>query len=60
MDKPLSLSKARVAKVRGRVNKNLPPTANKIAKNINPKIIKILSPLDIFFEERLLMNLNRK
>ena len=60
MDKPFSFSRARLARVRGKVNKNLPPIANKIAKNINPKIIRILSPLDIFFEEILLMNLNRK
>ena len=60
MDKPFSFSRARLARVRGKVNKNLPPIANKIAKNINPKIIRILSPLDIFFEEILLINLNRK
>ena len=53
----LSFNKAKLAKVRGKVNKNLPPIANKIAKNINPIIIKILRPLDIFFEEILLMNL---
>ena len=60
IDKPLSFNNAILAKVRGKVNKNFPPMANKIAKNIKPKIIKILSPLDIFFEEILLMNLSRK
>ena len=60
MDKPFNFNKAKLAKVKGKVNRNFPPTANKIAKAINPKIIKILRPLDIFFEEILLMNLNRK
>ena len=60
MDKPFNFNRAILARVRGKVNKNLPPIANKIAENINPKIIRILSPLDIFFEEILLMNLNRK
>ena len=46
--------------VRGKVKKNLPPIANKIAKIINPKIIKILRPFDIFFDEILLINFKRK
>ena len=49
-----------LAKVRGKVNKNLPPIANNIASNINPKIIKNLNPFDNFFDEILLTNLNRK
>jgi len=57
MDKPFNLSNAKLAKVRGKVNKNLPPIANNIAKSINPTIIKTLRPLDIFFEEILVMNL---
>ena len=51
MDKPFNFSNAKLAKVRGKVNKNLPPIANKIAKNISPNIIINLSPLDIFLEE---------
>ena len=60
MDRPFSFSKARLASVRGKVNKNLPPMANKTAKTIKPIINKILKVFDIFFEEILLMNLNRK
>ena len=46
--------------MKGKVNKNRPPTANKIASMINPKINKILRPFDIFFDEILLINFNRK
>ena len=60
MDKPFNFSKARLASVRGRVNKNLPPIANKTAKIIKPIINKTLKVFDIFFDEILLMNLNRK
>ena len=60
MDKPLSFNSAKLAKVSGKVNKNLPPIANKMAKNINPKIIINLSPLDNFFDEILLMNFSRR
>jgi len=51
---------ARLASVRGNVNKNLPPIANKIAKMINPNIIKILRVFDIFFDEILPINLSKK
>ena len=34
--------------------------ANKIANTINPSINKILRPFDIFFEEILVINFNRK
>ena len=60
MDKPFNFSNAKLAKVRGKVNKNLPPIANKIAKIISPNIIITLTPLDIFLEEILLMNLSRR
>ena len=59
IDKPFNFNNAKLAKVRGKVNKNLPPIANKIAKIINPKIIINLRPLDIFFDEILLINLSR-
>ena len=49
-----------LAKVRGKVNKYFPPIANKIAKTINPKIIKNLKLLDIFFDEILLINFIKK
>ena len=60
MDKPFNFSNAKLAKVRGKVNKNLPAIANKIAKIINPKIKIILRPFDIFFEEMLIINLRKK
>ena len=60
IDKPFNFSRARLTKVRGKVNKNLPPIANKVAKIINPTIIKILRLFDIFLDEILLINLNRK
>ena len=60
MDRPFNFNNARLARVRGKVNRNLPPIANKIAKNIKPIIIKILKDLDIFFDEILLTNFNKK
>ena len=60
MDKPFNFNKARLNKVRGKVNKNLPPNANKIAKAINPIIIKNLRLFDIFFDEILLISFNKK
>ena len=44
----------------GKVSKNLPPMANKIAKIINPTIINNLRLFDIFFDEILLINFKRK
>ena len=60
MDKPFNLSKARLANVRGNENKTFPPIANSIAKIINPIIIKTLRLFEIFLDEILLINLNRK
>ena len=60
IDNHFNFNKARLARVSGRVNKNLPPIANKTAKNIKPTINKTLIVLDIFFDEILLMNFNRK
>ena len=60
MDKPFNFNKARLARVRGKVNKNLPPIANKTAKIIKPIINSSRSVFDIFFEEILLINLNKK
>ena len=50
MDNPFNFNKARLANVKGNVNKNLPPIANRIANKINPMTIKNLKPLDNFFE----------
>ena len=60
MDKPFNFNKARLARVRGKVNKNLPPIANKTANTIKPIIKMNRRVFDIFFDEMLLMNLNRK
>ena len=60
MDKPFNFNKARLASVRGKVNKNLPATANKIAKIINPKMIINLRPFDIFLDEIFVINFSRK
>ena len=60
MDKPFNFNKARLARVRGRVNKNRPLIANKTAKIIKPIINKTLKVFDIFFDEILLINFNRK
>lgn len=57
---PFSFNSAMLARVSGKVNKNLPPIANKIAKKISPKIIKTLKLFDIFFEEILLISLSKK
>ena len=57
---PFSFNSAILARVSGKVNKNLPPIANKIAKRIRPKIIKTLKLFDIFFEEILLISLSKK
>ena len=60
MDNPFNFNNAKLARVRGKLNKNLPPIANKIAKIINPTIIKILRLFDIFFDEMLLINFSNK
>ena len=60
IDNPFNFNKARLARVSGKVNKNLPPNANKIAKIINPKNIKTLKLFDIFLDEILLINLKKK
>ena len=60
MDKPLNFNRAILARVRGKVNIYLPAIANNTAKIINPTIIKILKPLDNFFDEIFVINLNSK
>ena len=60
MDKPFNFNNARLTSVSGNVNKNLPPTANKMAKIIKPIIIKTLRLFDIFLDEILLKNLSKK
>ena len=57
IERPFSFNKARLAKVSGSVNRNLPPMAKSIASRTRPRISKILKVLDIFLDEILLINL---
>jgi hypothetical protein len=56
----LSLTRAKLKRVNGSVNKILPPTANKIAKISKINIVKNLTFLDIFFVETLDHHFNKK
>ena len=60
MDKPFNLRSAILAKVRGKVKRNLPPIANKTANRKSTIIIKNLKPFDNFFDDILLINLKSK
>ena len=51
IDKPFNFNNAKLARVKGKLSKNLPPKANKIANKINPKININLIPFDNFFDE---------
>ena len=59
-DKPFNFNKAKLARVRGKVNKNFPPIANKTARAINPNMIRNLRPFEIFLEEMLVIKRSRK
>ena len=50
MDIPFNFKRARLARVNGKVSKNLPPIANKTAKIIKTMNKNTLKPLDIFFD----------
>jgi hypothetical protein len=56
----LSFTNARPATVKGNVNKNFPPIANKTAKITNIIIVSSLSPLDILLTAALENHLNKK
>ena len=60
IDKPFNFNKAKLAKARGRVNKNFPPITNKTAKAINPNIIRNLRLFEIFLDEILVIKRSRK
>ena len=57
---PFNFNKAKLANVSGKESRNLPATAKRIARTINPKIIKNLRPLDIFLDEILLIKRSKK
>ena len=60
MDKPFNFKSAKLARVKGRVNKIFPPIANNIAKTANIINNKILKPLDIFFDATPVKYLSKK
>ena len=60
MENPFNLTIAKLNKVRGRLSKNLPPKANKIAKNTKPKKINLRNFFDIFLEDVFAINFNIK
>ena len=51
---------AKLNRVRGKLNKNFPPKANRIARLIDPKKINFLRFFDIFAEDVFATNFNRK
>ena len=60
IDNPFSFNKAKLARVKGNVKRNFPPTANKIANTINPNIVINLRPFEIFLEEMWVIKRSRK
>jgi hypothetical protein len=60
MEKPLSLSIAKLNKVNGKLNKNFPPKASKIARPTDPKKINFLIFLDTFLEDIFATNFNSR
>ena len=60
MERPFNFKSAKLARVRGKVNKIFPPIANKTAKTANIRNNKILKPLDIFFDATLVKYLSKK
>ena len=59
-DSPFNFKSAKLANVRGKVNKYLPPMANTIARKKRTIIRSILVPLEIFFEEIVVNFFNKK
>ena len=60
MERHYNFNTAKLASVKGRVNKTFPPIANNIAKTANIINNKILKPLDIFFDATPVKNLIKK
>ena len=60
IDSPVSFTKAKLKSVSGKVNKNLPPIADKIAKIINTNIVSNLTLFDILFGEIFSHHFNKK
>ena len=51
---------AKLNKVNGKLNRNLPPKANRIARPIDPKKINFLKFFDIFVDGIFATDFNRK
>ena len=60
MEKPFNLTIAKLSNVSGKLSKNFPPKANRIAKPIDPKKINILRFFDIFLDGVFANDFNRK
>ena len=60
MENPFNFTMAKLNKVNGRLSKNFPPKANKIARAIDPKKINFLRFLDIFLDDILANVFNKK
>ena len=60
MENPFNLTIARLNKVNGKLSKNFPPNANRIARPINPKKISFLRFFDIVLEDVFVINFSRK
>ena len=60
MERHFNFKSAKLARVKGKVNKTFPPIANNIAKTANIINNKILKPLDIFFDATLVKYLSKK
>ena len=60
MENPFNFNIAKLNKVRGKLSKNFPPKASKIARAIDPKKINFLRFFDIFLDDVLAIDFNRK
>ena len=60
MEKPFNLTIAKLNRVSGKLSKNFPPKANKIAIPIDPTKINVLRFFDIFVDDVFVSDFNRK
>ena len=60
IDRPFNFNNAKLASVKGSVSKNLPPIANNMANKNKVIINRILTLLEIFFEETVVNFFNNK
>jgi len=60
MDKPLSFTKAKLKRAKGKLIKNFPVIVSKIITAIIPNIMKTLTTLETILGDELLKNFNKK